>query len=258
LRGFKGPEKQMRSLTAQPFASDALSTGDDPRIDDALHAASLQWVPLWEDASLLAIHKPAGLLSVPGKGEAGRDNLLARVQARWPDAAVVHRLDMATSGLMLFARGTAAQRALSMAFERRAVHKTYLAIVHGLVHDWVGGPVPGEVQSDSGTIEAPLIADWPNRPRQKVDWQLGRPATTHWRVLGRDSATTRTRLELEPVTGRSHQLRVHLQHLGHPIVGDEFYAPPGPPQRLLLHATRLRLAHPASGEALDLHCPAPF
>jgi tRNA pseudouridine32 synthase / 23S rRNA pseudouridine746 synthase len=236
----------MTSLTAQPQKRGAISTPQALAMDDLLHAAGLLLQPLWEDASLLALHKPAGLLSVPGKGEAGRDNLLARVQVRWPDAAVVHRLDMATSGLMLFARGAAAQRALSMAFERRAVHKTYTAIVLGLPVD------------DAGTIEAPLMADWPNRPRQIVDWEMGRAALTKWRVLARDEATARTRLELEPVTGRSHQLRVHLLHLGHPIVGDEFYAPPGPPQRLLLHATRLALAHPVSGQALDLNCPPPF
>ncbi len=236
----------MNSLTAPPAGVHASAAGDDHRIDDALHAAAQRLQLLWEDAHLLAVNKAPGLLSVPGKGEAGRDNLLAQLQTRWPDAAVVHRLDMATSGLMLFARGAAAQRALSMAFERRAVHKTYVAVVLGLM------------QGDEGSIDAPLQADWPNRPRQVVDLQHGKPALTHWRVLVRDAASRRTRLELEPVTGRSHQLRVHLQHLGHPIVGDEFYAPPGAPQRLLLHATRLRLAHPVSGEALELGCPVPF
>jgi tRNA pseudouridine32 synthase / 23S rRNA pseudouridine746 synthase len=251
------PTKQMNSLTAQPLVRHAPAAGDDHQIDDKLRTPSPLGPPhlgatepalecLWEDAHLLAVNKPAGLLSVPGKGEAGRHNLLAYLQRRWPDAAVVHRLDMATSGLMLFARGSAAQRALSMAFEQRRVHKTYTAIVHGLVG------------ADAGVVDAPLAADWPRRPRQMVDWQQGRPALTNWRVLARDAAAAHTRLELEPVTGRSHQLRVHLLHLGHPIVGDEFYAPPGPPQRLLLHATRLALAHPVSGQALDLQCPAPF
>ncbi len=239
----------MNSLTAQPLAASASSAGDDHRIDDVLHAASRLLRPLWEDAQLLALNKASGLLSVPGKGEAGRHNLLAQAQVRWPDAAVVHRLDMATSGLMLFARGAAAQRVLSMAFEGRAVQKTYIACVQGLV------------EPDTGCVEAPLIADWPNRPRQMVDWQHGKRAQTHWRVLARDPVRQCTRLELEPITGRSHQLRVHLQHLGHPIIGDEFYAPPATSalaQRLLLHATRLRLVHPASGQALDLHCAAPF
>jgi tRNA pseudouridine32 synthase / 23S rRNA pseudouridine746 synthase len=236
----------MNSLTAPPTAGHASSEGYDHQIDDALHRAGQQLAPLWQDSALLALNKAAGLLSVPGKGEAGRINLLAQAQTRWPDAAVVHRLDMATSGLMLLARGAIAQRALSMAFERRAVHKAYTAWVHGLM------------EGEAGSIDAPLLADWPNRPRQVVDWQNGRPALTHWRVLERDPAGGRTRVLLEPVTGRSHQLRVHLQHLGHPIIGDEFYAPPGPPQRLLLHATGLRLTHPVSGLPIELDCPVPF
>jgi len=197
------------------------------------------------DAALIVVHKPAGLLAVPGRGEAGRDNLSARVQARHADALVVHRLDMATSGLMLFARGAAVQRQLCMAFARGEVAKTYVAVVEG--------PVDG----DAGTIEAPLAADWPNRPRQVVDLQHGKPSLTHWRVLER--GTDNTRLQLHPSTGRTHQLRVHLQWLGHPIRGDTLYAPlPPRADRLLLHACHLALMHPLTGDVCAFDCPAGF
>lgn len=185
------------------------------------------------EPDVLVLDKPAGLLSVPGRGSDKADCLAARVQAVWPEALVVHRLDQATSGLMLMARGLAAQRWLSAAFERRAVGKRYVAVV------------AGRMATQQGEIDAPLAADWPNRPRQQVDHARGRPALTRWRVLGHDAATGRTRVELEPVTGRSHQLRVHLQSIGHPIVGDALYAPADVAQgatRLLLHAAALRLA----------------
>jgi tRNA pseudouridine32 synthase / 23S rRNA pseudouridine746 synthase len=199
------------------------------------------------DDGLVAVDKPAGLLAVPGKpreGEAPLDNLFAQVQRRFANAAIVHRLDMATSGLMLFARGTAMQRALSIAFEQRRVKKRYLAIVEGVL------------TGTSGEIDAPLSADWPARPRQKVDLDHGKPSLTRWWSLGATSHG-HTRVMLEPVTGRSHQLRVHLLHIGHPIVGDEFYGA-APQPRLMLHATRLELAHPLGGEALAFESPAPF
>lgn len=180
---------------------------------------------------------------MPGRGEAGRDNLAARVQAQWPDALVVHRLDQATSGLIVFGRGPAAQRTLSIAFAERRVAKRYVALV--------ADPVAG----DGGTIDLPLAADWPNRPRQQVDPENGKPSLTRWRVLVRDGA--HTRLELEPVTGRSHQLRVHLAARGHPIVGDALYGG-APAPRLMLHATRLAFAHPVSGVPLSFHSPPPF
>lgn len=206
---------------------------------------AVEWI--LEDGSVLVVNKPAGLLAVPGLGEAGRDCLSARVQAQRPDARVVHRLDMATSGLMLFARGLAAQQALSAAFEARQVHKRYVAVVAG----WVVG--------ESGQIDVPLMADWPRRPLQKVDLLHGKAALTRWRVLARDEARNCTRLALEPVTGRTHQLRVHLLHIGHPIWGDALYtAPPWPAARLLLHASALALVHPVTGQALQLDCPAPF
>ena len=197
------------------------------------------------DEHLLVVDKPAGLLAVPGRTEP--DCLAARVQARWPDARVVHRLDMATSGLMLFARGALMQRQMSIEFAQRRVHKRYEAIVHGLM------------AAPSGDIDLPLGADWPNRPRQQVDHASGRAALTRWRVLSRDPVNATTRVELEPVTGRTHQLRVHLQAIGHAIVGDPLYGPGSrPTNRLHLHATRLDLVHPANGRELAMMSPPPF
>ena len=186
---------------------------------------------------------------MPGRGADKQDCAAARVQASWPDARAVHRLDMATSGLLLLARGDAALRALGAAFARRTVDKRYVAIVDGLPH-------PAE-----GSIALPLAADWPNRPRQQVDRERGKPSLTHYRVLAHDAARGQSRLELEPLTGRSHQLRVHLQAIGHAIVGDALYAAPevaARSPRLLLHATALRLAHPLTGEALAFDSDAPF
>lgn len=202
---------------------------------------------VWIDEHLLVLEKPAGLLAVPGRGEDKQDCLSLRAQRMWPDARVVHRLDMATSGLFLMARGLAMQRALSRAFEARAVDKRYEAVVHGVVRE------------DAGEIALPLAADWPNRPLQKVDAAHGRPSVTRWRVLQRHA--DRTRLALEPLTGRTHQLRVHLQAIGHPILGDALYAPPAVQAlapRLLLHACLLRLAHPVGGDALVFESAAPF
>lgn len=195
---------------------------------------------------LLAVDKPAGLLSVPGRGVANRDCVAARVQADVPDALVVHRLDQATSGVMLFARGAAAQRALSIAFAERRIAKRYEAVVQGLVGD------------EAGEIDLPLVTDWPNRPRQKVDHTHGKPSLTRWRVLSRDSAAKTTQLQLEPVTGRSHQLRVHLAAIGHAIVGDTLYAHAASHPRLLLHACELRLPHPADGRTLAIVSSVPF
>lgn len=199
------------------------------------------------DAHCIVALKPAGLLAVPGRGEAGRDCLAARVQAGHTDALVVHRLDMATSGLMLFARGVAAQRQLSRAFAQREIHKRYVAVVHG------------RVAPDEGEIDLPLIADWPNRPLQKVDREHGKPSLTRWRVI--DAQADRTRLELEPITGRAHQLRVHLLAIGHPILGDALYAPPevlAAAHRLLLHAAQLRFAHTVSGAPIAIDSAVPF
>jgi tRNA pseudouridine32 synthase/23S rRNA pseudouridine746 synthase len=204
---------------------------------------------LFADDHLLVLDKPAGLLSVPGRGEDKQDCLAARAQRLYPDAMVVHRLDMATSGVFLMARGPAMQRALSIAFAGREVRKRYVALV------------AGRMEADEGAIDLPLIADWPNRPRQIVDHAHGKPSRTLWRMLACDAASDTTRVELEPVTGRSHQLRVHLQAIAHPILGDALYAPAAVQERaarLMLHATRLDLAHPVTGEPLSFTSEAPF
>ena len=207
------------------------------------------WTLVHEDADLLVVNKPSGLLSVPGRGPEGAINLVAQVQQGYADVLVVHRLDMSTSGLMMFARNLPAQRALNHAFERRQVAKRYEAVVQG----WP--------EAEQGSCNAPMRRDWPARPRQVVDWEGGKPSYTRWRVLDRwrDADLLRARMALEPVTGRSHQLRVHMQTLGHPIVGDELYGmPPGPGERLLLHARRLSLLHPTSGAELRFESVPPF
>lgn len=206
-----------------------------------------------EDDHLIVLDKPAGLLAVPGKGPDKQDCLSTRAQTRWPDALVVHRLDMATSGLVVMARGLDAQRALSRAFETRQVHKRYTAVVAGALVN---------PQSDNGwnTIDLPIMADWPNRPRSIVSTELGKPSVTRWRLAGPPGSDT-TRLELEPVTGRTHQLRVHLQAIGHPILGDALYATPEQQAlapRLLLHAHHLSLPHPLHGATMAFHSPCPF
>jgi tRNA pseudouridine32 synthase/23S rRNA pseudouridine746 synthase len=210
-------------------------------------AGHVAWLHV--DDACIVVDKPSGLLSVPGRGEHLQDCLSARVQARHADALVVHRLDMATSGLMLFARGPLAQRRLSQGFAQREVDKHYTAVVHGLV------------EPHTGDIDLPLLTDWPNRPRQKVDLVGGKPSLTRFTVHSRDPASGTTRLGLVPLTGRSHQLRVHLLAIGHPIVGDALYEPPGlaaQAGRLLLHADALAFAHPLSGHALRFAVPAPF
>ena len=205
--------------------------------------------PLHVDAACIVVVKPAGLPAVPGRGEHLQDCMAARVQAQFADALVVHRLDMATSGLMLFARGADAQRILSRAFERREVHKRYVAVVHGRI-----APADGE-------IDLPLRADWPNRPRQMVDAAQGKPSLTRYRVLAHDAATNTSRVMLEPVTGRTHQLRVHLLAIGHPILGDMLYAPAAVQAmaaRLLLHAESLTFIHPVDGQTLCVSHDPPF
>lgn len=209
-------------------------------------------VVVYADDTLLVLDKPSGLLAVPGRGADKQDCAAARVQASYPDALIVHRLDMATSGLMVMARGAAAQRALSKAFAAREVTKRYIALVTGRLE----APAQGW-----GTIALPITVDWPSRPLRIVDHQLGKPSLTRWRVLGNDETGSSTRVELEPVTGRSHQLRVHLRELGHPILGDALYAPPevrAMAERLLLHACSLRFVHPQTGKALAFECLTPF
>lgn len=208
----------------------------------------MDWI-LHADDSVVAVNKPAGLLSVPGRGPDKQDCAFTRIRASCPDAEIVHRLDQATSGLLVFARGPHAHRHLNAAFSSRQVVKRYVAVVRGLPDD------------DEGCIDLPLAADWPNRPRQRVDTARGKPSRTHWRVLAREASLGESRLELVPHTGRSHQLRVHLMSRGWPIVGDALYGDDDLQRRaarLLLHASALTLPHPATGHGLHLECPAPF
>jgi len=180
------------------------------------------------DERLVVVDKPAGLLSVPGRTEP--DCASARVQALYPDALVVHRLDQPTSGLLLFARGVQVQRQLSAEFAERRVGKLYVAVV--------AGRLDGE-----GLIDLPVGADWPNRPRQQVNVERGKPSQTRWRALAHEGP--HTRVALEPLTGRTHQLRVHLAHVGHAMLGDTLYAAPdiaAASPRLLLHASELQVA----------------
>lgn len=197
------------------------------------------------DADLLVVCKPTGLLSVPGRLPENQDNLTGRLQALYPDALNVHRLDQVTSGLMVYARNKPTQAALSRQFAQRQIDKRYIALVQGLV------------EQDTGEVTLPLICDWPRRPRQIVHHELGKAAHTRWRVLARDPEQQQTRIELEPVTGRSHQLRVHMAEIGHPIVGDDFYGAAAH-QRVMLHAAQLRLQHPSTGAWMQWQDAADF
>ncbi|NTV10393.1 MAG: RNA pseudouridine synthase [Zoogloea sp.] len=201
------------------------------------------------DESLLVVNKPSGLLSVPGRGEGKQDCMASRVQAEFADALIVHRLDMATSGLLVMARGAAVHRQLSLLFQGREVDKRYLAVV------------AGRMAREGGEVDLPLVTDWPNRPRQKVDFDIGKPSLTRYRVLDYDASLDATRVELEPLTGRSHQLRVHMLSLGHPILGDDLYADDevrARSPRLLLHAAFLAFRHPVTLAPLSFACPTPF
>jgi tRNA pseudouridine32 synthase / 23S rRNA pseudouridine746 synthase len=216
-------------------------------IDAGVHHARAAVDVLFSDDAMVVVDKRAGQLAVPGRGEERADCTWARVRAQWPDALVVHRLDQATSGLMLFARGLAMQRALSRAFAERRVDKRYVAVVHGVLAD------------DEGCIDLPLGADWPQRPRQRVDYHAGKPSTSGYSVLQRDPSAGRTRVALHPLTGRTHQLRVHLAAIGHPIVGDALYGRAHEPAgRLLLHAERLGFQHPVDCRPLQLFRSCPF
>jgi len=201
------------------------------------------------DDALLVVSKPSGLLSVPGRGADKQDCLASRVQAQYPDALIVHRLDMETSGLLVLARGKEMHRRLSILFQKRQVEKRYVAVVDGAL------------VATSGEIDLPLIGDWPNRPRQKVDLASGKPSLTRYRLLDYDAASNSSRVELRPETGRSHQLRVHLQALGHPILGDALYAGAAvqaKAPRLLLHAESLAFVHPEHGAGLTFSSATPF
>lgn len=215
-------------------------------MDDAYTPPDVPLAVLHEDAEVLLVDKPSGLLSVPGKGPHLADCLLTRVQDAFPDALLVHRLDRDTSGVMIFALTAHAQRHLGLQFEKRMTKKTYVARV------W------GEPKEKVGTVDLPLIVDWPNRPLQKVCFETGKPAQTDWRVVKVEAETAR--LRLQPHTGRSHQLRVHMQALGHPILGDPFYAT-GPARdfpRLMLHSEELRFKHPQGGRSMKIRAATPF
>ncbi len=199
---------------------------------------------VYQDEALIAVNKPTGLLSVPGRGPDKQDCLYHRVLEQFPDALMVHRLDMDTSGLVLFARSPEAQRNLSLQFEKREVEKKYVAVVEGLL------------EADEGMVDYPMRKDMEQRlpPKHLVDCVRGKKALTEWQVLARGAATTR--VALFPKTGRSHQLRVHMESIGHPMVGDPIYGRPD--VRLMLHAEMLSFRHPVSGDAVRLECQTPF
>lgn len=194
---------------------------------------------LYQDNDIVILNKPSGLLTVPGKAPEHRDSVQTRVQTVWPTATIVHRLDMATSGLLIMALTKDAHRHISRQFETRHVKKVYLA------------RVLGEVKNNTGSVDLPLICDWPNRPKQMVDHENGKPALTHWRKLKSDN--DETLVALYPHTGRSHQLRVHMLSLGHPILGDRLYAPEeglAKAPHLQLHAFHIAFTHPTT----EQHC----
>jgi tRNA pseudouridine32 synthase/23S rRNA pseudouridine746 synthase len=211
---------------------------------------------IYEDSALLVFNKPSGLLSVPGKGPEKADCLRTRVQQVYPEALTVHRLDMSTSGILLMARSAELHRKLSIAFQDREVKKRYVAVVDGHVKRSLENP-----SQEWQLIDKPIATDWINRPLQKIALVEGKPSQTHYKVLSYDAATNSTSVELAPITGRTHQLRVHLQSLGHPILGDHLYASPdiqAKSARLLLHASSLTINHPITGLAIEWQCAAPF
>lgn len=201
---------------------------------------------LHDDGVVLAVEKPAGLLSVPGKGPELADCLIARLTRAFPTVRLVHRLDRDTSGVMVFALTEHAQKSLGQQFEARKTQKRYVA------------RVAGRLAPDRGRVDLPLTVDWPNRPRQMVCHDTGREAITDWRV--KSASEAESRVALKPITGRSHQLRIHMLALGHPILGDPLYAPETAAEhpRLMLHAETLRISHPETGKGLRFRAPPPF
>ncbi|MBD2783992.1 bifunctional tRNA pseudouridine(32) synthase/23S rRNA pseudouridine(746) synthase RluA [Xenorhabdus sp. DI] len=202
---------------------------------------------LYQDEHIMVVNKPSGLLSVPGRAEEHKDSIMTRIQAEFPCAESVHRLDMATSGIMVVALTKAAERELKRQFREREPKKVYIARV------W------GKMVQEKGLVDLPLICDWPNRPKQKVCFETGKSAQTEYQVLAYEAQATRVRLA--PITGRSHQLRVHMLALGHPILGDKFYAHTQARElapRLQLHAQALFITHPAYGTPIHFECPADF
>ncbi len=204
---------------------------------------------LLKDEFLLILSKYSGLLSVPGRGKEKQDCLISRVQTKFPDALIVHRLDMSTSGLMVMARGKKMERYLSIMFQQQKISKKYIAVVDGKI-------TPGY-----GEVDLPLMTDWPNRPKQKVDFKTGKASRTMYSVLSYDNKNDTSRIELTPVTGRTHQLRLHMKSIKHAILGDELYASHDVIEkapRLLLHASYLSFEHPVSGELIELNSEPEF
>ncbi|MBU2884148.1 RNA pseudouridine synthase [Gilvimarinus agarilyticus] len=204
---------------------------------------------VWQDNDLLVVNKPSGLLTVPGRGPEKQDCLINRLLVDFPNSRIVHRLDQPTSGLVLIPQNHHAHKTLGRQFETRTISKQYIAVVDGCL------------KLDSGEIDLPLICDWPNRPRQMVDHENGKNALTRYQVLDRCEAKGNTRLALTPVTGRSHQLRVHMLALGHPILGDTLYAPEpviARASRLQLHARHIEFTHPVSDEKIFVTCEPSF
>ncbi|MGF1725175.1 bifunctional tRNA pseudouridine(32) synthase/23S rRNA pseudouridine(746) synthase RluA [Photobacterium nomapromontoriensis] len=217
-----------------------------PELD--YHPSQDPWLDiLYLDDDIIAVNKPSGLLSNPGRDPAFYDSVFSRVLRDYPESQIIHRLDMATSGLIVLALNKHAERQLKAQFRERQTEKVYYAKV------W------GDVEQPSGTINLPLICDWPNRPKQKVCFEDGKPSVTHYQVLARDKNTSL--VHLRPITGRSHQLRVHLLAIGHPILGDGFYAheeAKAMAPRLQLHAAELSFFHPSTGEPMHLFAPCEF
>ncbi|WP_128254924.1 pseudouridine synthase [Falsirhodobacter deserti] len=198
------------------------------------------------DARIVVADKPSGLLSVPGRGDDRSDCLIARLRVEFPDILLIHRLDLDTSGVMIFARDKPAQGEISQQFEKRLTKKVYQALLDG------------RLEPEAGRVDLPLIVDWPNRPRQHVNHETGKPAQTDWQVIAYEGNATR--VHLMPVTGRSHQLRVHMMETGHAILGDPLYASGAAKDhpRLMLHAETLRIRHPDTGRSMTFAAPVPF
>lgn len=203
---------------------------------------------LYQDQDIVVLNKPAGLLSVPGREFKHRDSLALRILRVWPDACVVHRLDLATSGIIILAMKKSAQSHIGRQFQQKKIDKTYYACVQGIIKD------------DKGIVDLPIRCDWENRPRQIVDFEQGKSSQTQWQVVERGLQSTL--VCLTPITGRTHQLRVHMQAIGHAIIGDEFYADDLgkqlSPNRLALHAASITLTHPSTEQRITFNCPPPF
>ncbi|WP_392565640.1 bifunctional tRNA pseudouridine(32) synthase/23S rRNA pseudouridine(746) synthase RluA [Utexia brackfieldae] len=213
------------------------------------HPSQSPWlITLYQDNDIVVVNKQSGLLSVPGKAPEHKDSIISRLERDFSFVESVHRLDMATSGIMVVALSKQAERELKRQFRERETKKYYIARIFG------------HPAQDKGSIELPLICDWPNRPKQKVCFETGKSALTEYEILERADDNT-SRIKLLPFTGRSHQLRVHMQALGHPILGDKFYATPeakAKASRLLLHAQSLTITHPITGELMTFSCDPDF